>query len=118
MFSLASGLLLGPVVGLTVALTATAASALLSFALARSLGRRMVARHLNRPRVRSVDERLTKGGWFAVASLRIIPPIPFLPSNYACGLSLRSATDRRGAALRLPSIPRRSRRHPCRGRLR
>jgi len=86
-FSLASGLLLGPVVGVTVALAATGVSALVSFALARSLGRRMVARHLARTRVRAVDERLTEGGWLAVASLRIIPAIPFLPTNYACGLA-------------------------------
>lgn len=86
-FSLASGLLLGPVVGVTVALVATAVSGLLSFALARSLGRRMVASHLNRARVRAVDERLTGGGWLTVASLRLIPAIPFLPTNYACGLS-------------------------------
>lgn len=86
-FSLASGLLLGPVVGITVALVATAVSGLLSFALARSLGRRVVARHLTRARVRAVDERLTGGGWLAVASLRMIPAIPFLPTNYACGLS-------------------------------
>jgi uncharacterized membrane protein YdjX (TVP38/TMEM64 family) len=86
-FSLASGLLLGPVVGVTVALVATGVSALLSFALARSLGRRLVARHLTGTRVRAVDERLTEGGWLAVASLRIIPAIPFLPTNYACGLS-------------------------------
>jgi uncharacterized membrane protein YdjX (TVP38/TMEM64 family) len=86
-FSLASGLLLGPVAGVTVALVATAVSALLSFALARSLGRRLVSRHLTRARVRTIDDRLTDGGWLAVASLRIIPLIPFLPTNYACGLS-------------------------------
>ena len=86
-FSLASGLLLGPVVGVTVALVATAVSALVSFALARRLGRRIAAKHLTRARVRAVDERLTEGGWLAVASLRIIPAIPFLPTNYACGLS-------------------------------
>lgn len=90
-FSLASGLLLGPVVGVSVALAATAVSALLSFALARSLGRRVVARLLTRARVRArvrvVDERLTGGGWLAVAALRLIPAVPFLPTNYACGLS-------------------------------
>ncbi|MFC4857118.1 TVP38/TMEM64 family protein [Actinophytocola glycyrrhizae] len=86
-FSLASGLLLGPVAGITVALVATAVSGLLSFALARSAGRRIVARHLDRAPVRKVDERLTGGGWLAVASLRMIPVIPFLPTNYACGLS-------------------------------
>lgn len=86
-FSLASGLLFGPVVGVAVALVATAVSGLLSFALARSLGRRIVARHLTRASVRTVDERLTSGGWLAVASLRLIPAVPFLPTNYACGLS-------------------------------
>jgi uncharacterized membrane protein YdjX (TVP38/TMEM64 family) len=86
-FSLASGLLLGPVVGVAVALVATAVSGLLSFTLARSLGRRMVARHLDRASVRAVDARLTAGGWLAVASLRMIPAVPFLPTNYACGLS-------------------------------
>jgi uncharacterized membrane protein YdjX (TVP38/TMEM64 family) len=86
-FSLASGLLLGPVVGVVVALAATAVSASVSFALARSVGRRLVARHLERDRVRAVDSRLSGGGWLAVASLRIIPAIPFLPTNYACGLS-------------------------------
>lgn len=86
-FSLASGLLLGPVVGVGVALVATAVSGLLSFALARSLGRRMAARHLNRASVQAVDQRLTRGGWLAVASLRLIPAVPFLPTNYACGLS-------------------------------
>jgi uncharacterized membrane protein YdjX (TVP38/TMEM64 family) len=86
-FSLASGLLLGPVVGITVALVATAVSGLLSFALARSLGRRVVARHLDKAAVRTVDDRLTGGGWLAVASIRLIPVVPFLPMNYACGVS-------------------------------
>lgn len=86
-FSLASGLLLGPVAGVGIALAATAVSALVSFGIARSVGRRIVARHLERARVRAVDERLTGGGWLAVASIRIIPLIPFLPTNYACGLS-------------------------------
>ncbi|TCO44693.1 putative membrane protein YdjX (TVP38/TMEM64 family) [Actinocrispum wychmicini] len=86
-FSLASGLLLGPAVGVCVALAATVVSGWLSFVLARSIGRRMVARHLEHKTVRSVDERLTSGGWMAVASIRLIPVAPFLPVNYACGVS-------------------------------
>jgi len=86
-FSVASGLLLGPVVGVTVALIASAVSGLLSFALARSLGRRMVARYLSRRPVQAIDEQLTGAGWLGVASLRMIPVVPFLPTNYACGLS-------------------------------
>ncbi|MET0236259.1 MAG: TVP38/TMEM64 family protein [Kibdelosporangium sp.] len=86
-FSLASGLLLGPVLGVLVAMTATALSAVLGFALARWLGRGLVARHLDKAAVRAVDERLAGGGWLSVASLRMIPLIPFTPLNYCCGVS-------------------------------
>lgn len=86
-FSLASGLLLGPVMGVAVALAATMLSGWVSFVLARSIGRRVVARHLEHKTVRSVDQRLTSGGWMAVASIRLIPVAPFLPVNYACGVS-------------------------------
>jgi uncharacterized membrane protein YdjX (TVP38/TMEM64 family) len=86
-FSLASGMLLGPVTGLAVAMAATTVSAVLGFALARWAGRGLIARHLDRAAVRTVDERLTGGGWLAVASLRLIPVIPFTPLNYCCGVS-------------------------------
>ncbi len=85
-FSLASGLLLGPVVGVLVAITATAVSGLMSFALARWVLRGMVQRHMDRPKVKTLNERLSGGGWMAVASLRLIPVAPFLPVNYTCGV--------------------------------
>ncbi|MFC0113480.1 TVP38/TMEM64 family protein [Kibdelosporangium aridum] len=86
-FSLASGLLLGPVLGVLVAMSATALSAVLGFALARWVGRGLVARHLDKAAVRTVDAKLSGGGWLAVASLRLIPLIPFTPMNYCCGVS-------------------------------
>jgi uncharacterized membrane protein YdjX (TVP38/TMEM64 family) len=86
-FSLASGLLLGPVVGWLVAITATALSAVLGFMLARWLGRGLVARHLDKAAVRAIDSRLAGGGWLSVASLRLIPLVPFTPMNYCCGVS-------------------------------
>jgi uncharacterized membrane protein YdjX (TVP38/TMEM64 family) len=86
-FSLASGLLLGPVLGGLVAMSATALSAALGFMLARWLGRGLVARHLDKAAVRNVDARLAGGGWLSVASLRLIPLIPFTPMNYCCGVS-------------------------------
>jgi uncharacterized membrane protein YdjX (TVP38/TMEM64 family) len=86
-FNLASGLLLGPVLGMVVATVATTVSGMLGFALARWVGRSMVARHMDRAAVRTVNERLTGGGWLAVASLRLIPVVPFAPLNYCCGLS-------------------------------
>lgn len=103
-FNLASGLLLGPVVGFVVASAATAVSGMLGFALARWVGRGMVARHLDRAAVRTVDERLAGGGWLAVASLRLIPVVPFAPLNYCCGLSsVRSMPYLAGTAI--GSIP-------------
>ncbi|SFQ60457.1 Uncharacterized membrane protein YdjX, TVP38/TMEM64 family, SNARE-associated domain [Amycolatopsis arida] len=86
-FSLAAGLLLGNALGIAVAMTATAISAALGFLLARALGRDLVAKYLRRPAVRTVDERLAGGGALAVASLRLIPVIPFAPLSYCCGLS-------------------------------
>lgn len=85
--TLATGLLLGTVTGTVVALAATSVAALLAFGLARSVGRDLVARHLDRTAVRAVNSRLSGGGWLAVASLRLIPVIPFAPMNYCCGIS-------------------------------
>jgi uncharacterized membrane protein YdjX (TVP38/TMEM64 family) len=85
-FTLATGLLLGTVTGTLVSLAATSVSALLAFGLARSVGRGLLARHLDRGAVRAVDARLTDGGWLAVASLRLIPVLPFAPMNYCCGI--------------------------------
>lgn len=86
-FNLAAGLLLGDVVGIVVALTATVVSGLLGFLLARGLGRDAVSRQLHRTPVRAVNDRLADGGALAVASLRLIPVIPFAPFSYCCGLS-------------------------------
>ncbi|WP_216205578.1 TVP38/TMEM64 family protein [Amycolatopsis aidingensis] len=86
-FSLAAGLLLGNLLGLAVAMAGTAASAALGFLAARALGRDLVARHLHRNWVRTVNDRLTGGGVLAVTSLRLIPVIPFAPLSYCCGVS-------------------------------
>lgn len=89
-FTLAAGLLLGPVTGIAVAITATAVSATLAFWLARTVGRRAVASYLSAGVIGRVDELLGDGGWLAVASLRMIPVVPFAPLNYCCGvLSVR-----------------------------
>jgi uncharacterized membrane protein YdjX (TVP38/TMEM64 family) len=86
-FTLAAGLLLGTVTGAVVALAATAVSATLGFGLARSVGRGLLARPLDRSVIRTVNTRLAEGGWLAVASLRLIPVVPFAPLNYCCGVS-------------------------------
>ncbi|ACU97400.1 TVP38/TMEM64 family protein [Saccharomonospora viridis] len=86
-FNLAAGLLFGEFVGVSVALASTVLSGLLGFLLARSLGRDAVLRQLHRKPVRLVNDRLAHGGALAVASLRLIPVIPFAPLSYLCGVS-------------------------------
>lgn len=86
-FSLASGLLLGNALGVVVAMAATMASAALGYHLARFVGKGLLRRHLHRESVRTADARLADGGAIAVASLRLIPIVPFAPLSYCCGLS-------------------------------
>lgn len=86
-FTLAAGLLFGPLGGVAVALVATTLSAMLAFGLVRALGRELVAPLLDRGMLRSVDERLRRRGWLAVVSLRLIPVVPFSVLNYCSALS-------------------------------
>jgi uncharacterized membrane protein YdjX (TVP38/TMEM64 family) len=85
-FTLAAGLLFGPVLGVTLAVTASALSALIALYLVRALGWQL--NHLvSHPRVDALDERLRSRGWPAVLSLRLIPAVPFSVLNYASGAS-------------------------------
>jgi uncharacterized membrane protein YdjX (TVP38/TMEM64 family) len=86
-FTLAAGLLFGPVGGVTAALLATMISALLAFGLVRALGRNLVAPLLDGSTLRTIDGRLRRRGWLAVASLRLIPLVPFSVLNYCSALS-------------------------------
>lgn len=86
-FTLSAGVLFGPALGIVLSLVATTLSALLAFLLVRAVGRDVVAPWLGRGALRRVDARLGARGWAAVASLRLIPPVPFAPLNYASALS-------------------------------
>ncbi|HET9257792.1 MAG TPA: TVP38/TMEM64 family protein [Pseudonocardiaceae bacterium] len=86
-FTLAAGLLFGPLLGLALSLVATTLSAVLAFWLVRRLGRGFVRPHLDRRVLRAVDARLRTRGWLAVASLRLIPVVPFSVLNYSSALS-------------------------------
>lgn len=86
-FTVASGLLFGPVVGLAVAVGATVLSAAAAFLLVRAYGRDRVGVYLDHPTVRIVDERLHRRGWLAVGALRLIAFAPFSVVNYSCALS-------------------------------
>ena len=86
-FTLAAGLLFGPLTGISVALVASTISAVLALLLVRKLGRDAVAARLRHGALRAVDTRLAQRGWLAVASLRLIPVVPFSVLNYCCGVS-------------------------------
>jgi uncharacterized membrane protein YdjX (TVP38/TMEM64 family) len=86
-FTLAAGLLFGPVLGIVLSLVGTALSAMLAFVVVRWLARDLVEPHLDRGILRAVDARLRRRGWLAVASLRLIPAVPFSVLNYCSALS-------------------------------
>jgi uncharacterized membrane protein YdjX (TVP38/TMEM64 family) len=86
-FTLAAGLLFGPVLGIALSLVATALSAVLAFGLVRHWARGLVLSHLDHKVLRAVEARLHRRGWLAVASLRLIPAVPFSVLNYCSALS-------------------------------
>lgn len=83
-FTLASGLLFGPLLGVVIAVTASTASALIALLLVRAAGWQL-NRLVSHPAMDSLDDRLRTRGWPAVLSLRLIPAVPFSVLNYAAG---------------------------------
>jgi uncharacterized membrane protein YdjX (TVP38/TMEM64 family) len=85
-FTLAAGLLFGPVLGIPLAVTAATVSAVIALLLVRAAGLRLnrLAPH---PRVRSLDARLGERGWPTVLAMRLIPAVPFSVLNYTAGAS-------------------------------
>ncbi|MGV0993363.1 MAG: TVP38/TMEM64 family protein [Mycobacterium sp.] len=85
-FTLAAGLLFGPVVGIAIAVTASTLSAVFALLAVRALGWQLSSL-VSHPAIESVDARLRARGWAAVLSLRLIPLVPFSVLNYAAGAS-------------------------------
>lgn len=85
-FTLAAGLLFGPLLGVAIAVVASSLSAVIALLLVRAAGW-----HLNRlvthPRVGALNARLEQRGWPTVLSMRMIPAVPFSVLNYAAGAS-------------------------------
>lgn len=86
-FTLAAGILFGPVLGLGLAVLATMISAAGAFLLVRAIGRDVVERRLTHPMARAVEARLERRGWLAVGSLRMIGFVPFSVVNYCSAVS-------------------------------
>lgn len=84
-FTLAAGLLFGPVLGSAIAIVASTLSALIALVAVRALGWQLS--EVGHPRVAAIDTRLRERGWPAVLSLRLIPAVPFSVLNYAAGAS-------------------------------
>ncbi|MCV7236955.1 hypothetical protein A5765_09915 [Mycolicibacterium celeriflavum] len=85
-FTLAAGLLFGPVLGIPLAVTSATVSAVLALLLVRAVGLQL-NRLVPHPRVQSLDARLGERGWPTVLSMRLIPAVPFSVLNYAAGAS-------------------------------
>ncbi|UMB67567.1 TVP38/TMEM64 family protein [Mycobacterium paraterrae] len=85
-FTLAAGLLFGPMLGVTLAVAASTISAMIALGLVRAAGWQL-NRLVHHQAVEKVDARLRERGWVAVMSLRLIPVVPFAPLNYAVGAS-------------------------------
>lgn len=85
-FTLAAGLLFGPLLGVSIAVVASTLSAVLAVVLVRAAGWQLSSLTLH-PRVESLDARLRDRGWVTVLSMRMIPAVPFAVLNYAAGAS-------------------------------
>jgi uncharacterized membrane protein YdjX (TVP38/TMEM64 family) len=85
-FTLAAGLLFGPVVGVTIAVVASTVSAVIALLLVRAAGWQL-SRLVKHPRVDVLDARLRERGWPAILSMRMIPAVPFSVLNYVAGAS-------------------------------
>jgi uncharacterized membrane protein YdjX (TVP38/TMEM64 family) len=85
-FTLAAGLLFGPVLGIVIALVASTLSAVIAVALVRAAGWQL-DRLVSHPRVDALNTRLQCRGWPTVLSMRMIPVVPFSVLNYAAGAS-------------------------------
>lgn len=85
-FTLAAGLLFGPVLGVAIAVTASTLSAVIALVLVRAAGWQL-SNLVTHPRVDALNARLRVRGWPAVLSLRLIPAVPFSVLNYAVAAS-------------------------------
>lgn len=85
-FTLAAGLLFGPLLGAVLAVAASTASALIALLMVRAANWQL-SRLVRHQAVDTVDTRLRDRGWPAILSLRLIPAVPFSVLNYAAGAS-------------------------------
>lgn len=91
-FTLASGLLFGPVLGSVTALVGATLGATLAFGLGRAVGREAVEQLAGR-RVEALDRLLTERGLLAVLLVRLVPLFPFNLVNLVSGVTALRVLD-------------------------
>ncbi|WP_229675741.1 TVP38/TMEM64 family protein [Hoyosella rhizosphaerae] len=87
MFTVTGGVLFGVLPGIAISIVAGALAAVVSLIVVRTVARDYVHARISMQAFHDVNERLARRGWLAVASLRLIAPLPFSIVNYSCGLS-------------------------------
>jgi uncharacterized membrane protein YdjX (TVP38/TMEM64 family) len=85
-FTLAAGLMFGPLLGIGLAVLASTLSALIALLLIRAVGWQL-NKLVSHPTIDTLDSRLRRRGWLSIVSLRLIPAVPFAVLNYAAGAS-------------------------------
>ncbi len=86
-FTVTGGVLFGVVNGIVLSIAVGTIAAVISLLAVRSIARDYIQQRISLREFHEVNERLARRGWLAVASLRLIAPLPFSVVNYACGLS-------------------------------
>ncbi len=86
--AIAAGLLFGIGWGIVWAAIGSVLGAVVGFCLARYVNSGLIDLHA-RARFRPILDRVQRGGWRAVALLRLIPVIPHSLGNYGLGLDAR-----------------------------
>ena len=96
LIGIASGAVYGLCLGFALSCAGTLCGGWIAFALARSLLRPWVARHIASRaggRVAELDAAVGQDGWRLVCLLRVSPVMPFALTSYALGLTHISARD-------------------------
>ena len=91
-FTVAAGVVFGPVLGLAVVLVGATTGATGSFLIGRAVGREAVA-ELAGQRVQRIDRALARRGFVAVLLMRLIPLLPFNVLNLVCGVTALRLRD-------------------------
>ena len=91
-FTVAAGLLFGPVLGSATALVGAVLGATLSFLVGRLIGRSAVEQLAGR-RVQAIDHFLSSRGVIAILLVRLIPLFPFNVVNLVCGVTALRLRD-------------------------